>query len=197
MTAAEPDRRTQILEAALACFLERGYRATTIADIRAASGATTGSIYHFFGNKAAIAHALLDKAVAGWTGASIAAQEPGVTAERAITAAVAGLVRWGLKNLALLRFMDEIRTIADTDPDFAPVRSALAEGHKLGDRQYRLFAKRGEVKPMDFALAHSLMLGPAYNYLRLIGNGAKATRDAPEALARAGWDAVRATARRR
>ncbi|HTO27428.1 MAG TPA: TetR family transcriptional regulator, partial [Devosia sp.] len=42
------DRRRQILDAALSAFLERGYAATSIADIRARSGASTGSIYHFF-----------------------------------------------------------------------------------------------------------------------------------------------------
>ena len=38
------ERRESILEAALSCFLEKGYIATTINDIREASGATTGSI---------------------------------------------------------------------------------------------------------------------------------------------------------
>ena len=38
------ERRESILEAALGCFLEKGYIATTINDIREASGATTGSI---------------------------------------------------------------------------------------------------------------------------------------------------------
>jgi hypothetical protein len=44
---------------------------------------------------------------------------------------------------------------------------------------------------LDFPLAHSLMLGAACNYMRLIANGAKPTRNAPELLAQAGWDAVR------
>ncbi len=58
------ERRESILEAALGCFLEKGYIATTINDIREASGATTGSIYHFFDGKGALALALLEDAVA-------------------------------------------------------------------------------------------------------------------------------------
>ncbi len=50
------ERRRSILEAALDCFLEKGYIATTINDIREASGATTGSIYHFFDGKVCAGH---------------------------------------------------------------------------------------------------------------------------------------------
>ena len=67
------ERRESILEAALGCFLEKGYIATTINDIREASGATTGSIYHFFDGKGALAMALLEDAMAGWSGESQAA----------------------------------------------------------------------------------------------------------------------------
>ena len=67
-----PDRRRQILDAALACFLERGYLGTTIADIRRRSGATTGSIYHFFDGKGALAQALLTDAIVGWSASPVA-----------------------------------------------------------------------------------------------------------------------------
>jgi AcrR family transcriptional regulator len=66
------ERRESILDAALACFLTNGYIATTINDIRETSGATTGSIYHFFDGKGALAMALLEDAVAGWSGESAA-----------------------------------------------------------------------------------------------------------------------------
>lgn len=191
MNASSEQRRTAILNAALVCFLDRGYRATTISDIRERSSATTGSIYHFFGSKAAIARELLDQAVAGWSEAAAVVERREDRAETLIKAAVASLVDWGTSNPALLRFMDEIRTIADSDPDFAPVRTALAEGHRLGAEQYAAFVARGEVKPMAFPLAHSLMLGPAYNYLRLVSGGAEPASRAAEELAQAGWDAVR------
>lgn len=188
-----PDRRRQILDAALTCFLERGYLATLIADIRKLSGASTGSIYHFFENKAAIARALLDEAVAGWTGAAASSSiTSDVPAEAAIKAATRGLVTWGLANQPLLRFMDELRTIADKDPDFVTLRDAFDAGRELGERHFSIYVLRGEVKPLPFPLAHSLMLGPAYNYLRLVGAGRPPAPDAAEILAEAAWAAVRA-----
>ena len=52
------DRKKQILAAALNCFVERGYEATSIHELCEASGASVGSIYHQFGNKQGVAAAL-------------------------------------------------------------------------------------------------------------------------------------------
>jgi AcrR family transcriptional regulator len=51
-------RRQAILEAALACFVSKGFTETTMEDIRKISGASTGSIYHHFSNKEMLARAL-------------------------------------------------------------------------------------------------------------------------------------------
>lgn len=184
------DRRQNILEAALASFLERGYVATSISDIRKASGASTGSIYHFFPGKGALAEALLREAVAGWSAEAIT--EPDTPAERVIKASVGGLLRWGLGNLGQLRFMDEIRTLAATGTELAAVETMLADGQRQAEAQYRRFVSRGEVRDLPWPVAHSLMLGPAYNYMRLVGRGAAATQTAPALFADAAWDAVKA-----
>lgn len=55
MTARSSARRQAIIDAALACFAQHGVEATTIDMIRAASGASTGSLYHHFGSKERIA----------------------------------------------------------------------------------------------------------------------------------------------
>lgn len=191
MQVPEPDRRSQILEAALACFLERGYKATTIGDIRALSGASTGSIYHFFNGKSGLARALLERAVAGWSSASSEALDPVLSAQAAIKASVRGLVRWGEANAALLRFMDEIRTLALADPELAEARDALTAGQVEGQARFASFAARGEVRPLPWPVAHALMLGPAYSYLRLVGAGEQPVVDAAELLADAAWVAVR------
>lgn len=51
-------RRRDILNASLQCFLAHGVEAATIEQIRDISGASSGSIYHHFGSKQAIAIAL-------------------------------------------------------------------------------------------------------------------------------------------
>jgi AcrR family transcriptional regulator len=184
------ERRESILEAALGCFLEKGYIATTINDIREASGATTGSIYHFFDGKGALAMALLEDAIAGWSGESQSSSE---APEAVIKASAGGLVTWGLKNPELFRFMDEIRTLAVTAPEFAAIADTLAEGQGSAQAAYSKFVKARKVKDIPWPAAHSLILGPAYNYLRLAtaGRARVAAKRAAEIMADAAWAAVK------
>lgn len=49
--ATKAARRTQIIEAAVSCFLERGYTNTSMSDIIKASGLSSGSIYSHFSGK--------------------------------------------------------------------------------------------------------------------------------------------------
>lgn len=51
-------RRGQILEAALACFRERGFRQTTIEEICAEARISPGALYRYFGSKADIIAAI-------------------------------------------------------------------------------------------------------------------------------------------
>ncbi len=57
-TARTETRRSEILAAALSCFVEVGFEATTIEMIRERSGASVGSLYHHFGDKSGVAAAL-------------------------------------------------------------------------------------------------------------------------------------------
>lgn len=49
--ATKAARRTQIIEAAITCFLERGYTNTSMSDIIKTSGLSSGSIYSHFSGK--------------------------------------------------------------------------------------------------------------------------------------------------
>ena len=57
--------RDEILDAALACFNEKGFTATTVEDVRGRSGASVGSIYHHFGGKEQIAAAIYVEGLIG------------------------------------------------------------------------------------------------------------------------------------
>lgn len=51
-TNPPPDRRQEILEAALRVFAEKGYTAATNADIARAAGVTAAALYYYFPSKA-------------------------------------------------------------------------------------------------------------------------------------------------
>jgi TetR/AcrR family transcriptional repressor of uid operon len=60
-TDSVPDRRSQILEAALVCFGKRGFHQTSMHDISAEAGISVGLIYRYFENKEAVISAMADR----------------------------------------------------------------------------------------------------------------------------------------
>lgn len=53
------ERVASLLDAAAACFVEKGYDAATMTEIAARAGAAIGSLYQFFATKEALAQALM------------------------------------------------------------------------------------------------------------------------------------------
>src|SRR5437867_7598697 len=58
---SSPDRRTQILDAALVCFAKRGFHQASMHDISAEAGISVGLIYRYFANKDAVISAMADR----------------------------------------------------------------------------------------------------------------------------------------
>lgn len=59
--SSNPDRRSQILEAALICFAKRGFHQTSMHDISSEAGISVGLIYRYFENKEAVISAMADR----------------------------------------------------------------------------------------------------------------------------------------
>ncbi|MGW6277054.1 TetR/AcrR family transcriptional regulator [Kribbella sp. NPDC055071] len=57
-------RRRQILDAAASCFARNGFHATSMPDIFAEAGLSTGAVYRYFPSKQAIIAALADSVMA-------------------------------------------------------------------------------------------------------------------------------------
>ena len=59
--SSNPDRRSQILDAALVCFAKSGFHQTSMHDISAEAGISVGLIYRYFENKEAVISAMADR----------------------------------------------------------------------------------------------------------------------------------------
>lgn len=57
-------RRSQIIDAALRCFVAKGFSRTTMQDIFAASGMSPGAVYNYFRSKHDIVMAMADESLA-------------------------------------------------------------------------------------------------------------------------------------
>src|SRR3954451_4621932 len=96
-------RRDEILDAALACFAERGYDGATIDEMRERSGASVGATYHHFGGKEQIADALYTEALRNYQSGFLELLRG--DAERAIKGVVRHHLRWVDANPDLARFL--------------------------------------------------------------------------------------------
>jgi AcrR family transcriptional regulator len=183
--AAPPSpRRRAILGAALECFVEHGYEATTIEAIRARSGASTGSVYHHFGSKEGIAAALYLDALRSYQDGAVAALHEG-----GVGALVRHHVRWIVGQPGRARFL-----LAHRDPEVvAASRDELAALNRSFFGEVRAWAATSEVRGLPLDLLHAVVLGPAQEWARhwLAGRAETDPETAADVLAAAAETAVR------
>lgn len=158
-------RYSDILKAARSLFLAKGYAATTIGEIRALSGATTGSIYHAFSSKEAIAAALVREAIEEWSATTLA-RSRGEDFRSRLVATVEGLIVWATRDRDSFRIMDEMRALALRHGGGAELGTVLHDGRDEARRSFEEAVASGLVRDVPWPIASALMLGPAYEYLR-------------------------------
>lgn len=104
-TRAEATRRA-ILEAALACFGERGFSGTTTRAIAKRAGVTQPLIHHYFGSKRALFDAVLSESFVQYELAQAEQWERPMDDLAFFTVGMTVLFRWTGANRALLRLAE-------------------------------------------------------------------------------------------
>jgi AcrR family transcriptional regulator len=195
---ATGERRRQILEAALHCFSEHGYDATTLGHIRERSGASTGSIYHLFASKEEIAGALYVEGLRSYQQGFLDILREKDSPEAMVRACVEFYLGWVEANEPLARFIVHSRQ-AELVP---AVRDELRSMNRaffgaVAEIVHR-HAEAGHIKEMPRELFHAVVMGPAHEYARhwLAGRRRVPLGEAARVLAQASWDAVRAPEKR-
>ena len=159
-------RRRSILDASLRCFLERGVEAATIEQIRDASGTSSGSIYHHFGSKQAIAIALyveglqeLDElyrqAIAGQT-----------SLEAGLSSIIHSYFRWIDRNRDWALYLLRVATADLSAGDVEAVDEVNRRSREMIIEWLRPFAQRGELADIPEGLYSSLIFGPTTHFAR-------------------------------
>lgn len=190
-------RRDQIMLAALTCFVENGFAATTIDMIREKSGASTGSLYHHFRNKEAIASAIFIEAMADHFQSlknALEAIDPGSdnVAALGVKAIVFTYSRWVEAHPDLARYAYLGRGVT-VDPEG---RALLTEQnrHQLAYLRdvFSFWIEKGLIRRMPVSLYHAIVIGPVQEYARqwLSGKVKVLLSDATHELAEAAWRGV-------
>lgn len=192
--AARSDRREQILDAALTCFSERGYEATTIDNIRSQSAASTGSLYHHFDGKESIAVALYLDRLTSYQDGYLEVLANTADARDGVRAVVNHHLNW-----AEARPQDAQFLLGHVHLERQLARSGqLPEGNR---RFYDTVAqwtkeqvRQGRIRSLPADLFYALWLGPAQELTRQWLNGRSTTKPtkASTLLADAAWSALKA-----
>jgi AcrR family transcriptional regulator len=189
-----PDRRRAILDAALHCFVERGYAATTIEDVLRGSGASVGSVYHHFGSKERIAAALYLEALRDYQAGFLAVLDRAADAESGIRAIPVYHLGWVREHPDLARFL-----FAERPPEVEQAGEAeLREMNRATFGRVRAWMERqaqaGAMRRLPHALFYVILLGPCQELSRhwLAQRLRVDLKLAQRELGEAAWAALRA-----
>ncbi len=182
-------RRQDILDAALACFSEKGFGPTTMGDIRRASGASIGSIYHHFGGKEQLAAALYVEGTRRYQEGYLAAIHAHDDAEAGVKAAVRHHLHWVRDNRELAAFM-----LTPRDPEV--LLASQADVRELNRRLFRESAdwlRHHVTAELPLDLYYTIIIGTSQEFCRhwLAGRTITPIEEATEPLAEAAWDALK------
>jgi AcrR family transcriptional regulator len=189
--AATAARRSQILDAALACIADKGIEATTIEDIRDRSRASIGSIYHHFGDKDQLIGAVFAAALIEYTNGFLAALERSRSARTGLERAVEFHIGWFddrpvLADLMFRTLYTERRQPHELRPHFVAFDARLnawLERHQT----------RGELRRLHPDVYAATIFGPCIELsrLRMGGYSDQDQREAARQLAGVIWQGLR------
>jgi AcrR family transcriptional regulator len=197
-TQATSARRETILAAALRLFTKRGYSDTSIDDLRKASGASVGSIYHHFGGKAGVAAALYAESLRGYQQGvlELIRQRPKPRD------GIEGIVRHHLHWIA--HHPDEARFLFGTraaEVLLASRKELRAMNRTFFKEVFGWLAEQGDagrIRKVRRNLYFPLVIGPSQELARqwLEGLVEEPLEDAADVLAEAAWNALKTGGRR-
>jgi AcrR family transcriptional regulator len=164
-------RRSEILEAALRVFAEKGYRKASITDINRKAMIARGTFYQYFESKSQVFLELIESYFAGY---AAVLRENQKRLERAFKEGSDPLVTWRENVADVFRFHSENPLLTELvflqaigrDEDFAArvgELSNLARGQLL--RSFKLMEKRGLQRPGDLEVVTSIATGAAVNMI--------------------------------
>ncbi|MBS0207858.1 MAG: TetR/AcrR family transcriptional regulator [Planctomycetes bacterium] len=159
-------RRRSILDASLRCFLRHGVEAATIEQIRDASGASSGSIYHHFGSKQAIAVALYVEGMEELAELYRAAMQGQTSLEAGLRAIVRSYFQWVVKNRDWAMYLLRVATADLSADDAAHVDELNRRTRQALSAWLCPFAERGELIDVPDDLYTSLVFGPLTHFAR-------------------------------
>jgi AcrR family transcriptional regulator len=191
-------RREAILHAALRLFTKKGYSDTSIDDVRRASGASVGSIYHHFGGKAGVAAALYAQTLRDYQQGVLDLIRRQPKPREGIEGMVRHHLSWIAHHADGARFLFGTRA---AEVLLASRKELRSMNRTFFKEVFGWLAEQGEagrIRTVRRNLYFPLVIGPSQELARqwLDGLVEEPLEDAADVLAEAAWNAVKTGGRR-
>jgi AcrR family transcriptional regulator len=185
---AGPERRDAILDAALHCFVDRGFHGTAIPDIAKRTGIAAGTIYHYFGSKEELVNALFRKWKAEIARRVFTAFPQGAPARQQFSVMWREMVAFALAHPAAFAFLELHNHASYLDAESVAADRGLKE---FAGAMVQQAQKDGIIKPIDRVVLMELVFGAFIGVMRAQWEGRAELDEALIAGAeQACWDAV-------
>jgi AcrR family transcriptional regulator len=190
---SEP-RKRQIIEAALACFTEKGFTDASIAEICRRANASTGSVYHHFSSKKHLAAAVYLEGIADYQTGFMEELERHQDARKGILSIIRFYLNWVEHHPDWSRFLFQKRYaefIGERKEEFNRLNSAF---FKRTSAWFKKQIEAGTIRQLPRDLYHPLLMGSCMIYSQHYINGEVITgiKEAAALLGQAAWLAIAA-----
>lgn len=194
MTVAGANARLAVLGAAAELFLEHGFDAVSMDQVRLQAGVSNGSLYHHFPTKAQLARGVYLGALADYQAALMPAIGSGVGARAGVRALVTGHIEWVLRQPRLARVLERLRPLTALDGEAPDWEAVNAEAFQHLKSWIAAQVAQGTMRRLPTSVWLALVLGPS---MQLTAGWARMAQPAVDpavrrALAQAAWLAVQA-----
>ena len=166
-----PVRQRQIIEAALACFTEKGFPATSISDICKKAGASTGSVYHHFKSKGRLAAAIYLEGIRDYQTGMVTTLSRRKTAQGGISAIIHYHLTWVKNNPEWARFLFQKRHAEYMDDTEDEMKRLNAEFVKGMSNWFQKHIAAGTIRALPRDVFIALLLVPCQEFARMVVGG--------------------------
>jgi TetR/AcrR family transcriptional regulator, repressor of fatR-cypB operon len=183
-----PDRRESILEAALQCFVERGFHGTAMPQIAEKADVAAGTIYHYFASKEALVNALYRTWKAAVAQRVFAAFPQGAPAREQFRVMWHEIIAFAMEEPTAFAFIELHNHASYLDGESVAVDRNLKD---FGRGMIQLAQAEGLLKPLDASLLMELVFGAFVGMMRAHWEGRVELSESVIVAAEAAcWDAV-------
>ena len=178
LRARYDDRQRAVVDAAARTFAERGYHGTPVADLLAATGLTSGGLYHYIGSKERLLMLIVDELM-----------EPLLAELRALCAGDAQPAEEQLRrflrtwlahverHLDHMRVFQQERHVMERQPHWEHVRRQRQDFEELLDGVLRRLEREDLLHPPDHQLAVLALLGMVNHTSQWLHPGGRLTAE--------------------